>query len=297
MAGTDLSKVEIWKLAIRPKTLPAALGPVFVGTAFALHFDTFQILPALAAMIGAVLLQIASNLANDYFDYLKGYDTEERIGPVRVAASGLLSIEELRNGLVLTIILSMIIGLYLIYVGGIAILIIGLLSILFALAYSGGPFPLASNGLGDLFVFIFFGLVAVNGTYFVQSGEIATEVIIGSIPVGLLITAILVVNNYRDIETDQKTGKFTLAVGLGHKWTRVYYLALLVISYAVPIVLFLSGNYTVAILLPLISIPLGVKHTKTLYDQIDGPKLNQALAGTAKLGLIYSILFSVGIII
>jgi len=292
-----MSKVEIWKLAIRPKTLPAAVGPVIVGTAFAIHFGEFKFFPALAAVIGAVLLQIAANLANDYFDYLAGHDTEERLGPTRVAASGLISPTELRNGLIVNILLSMVVGLYLIFVGGPLILLIGVLSIIFAVVYSGGPFPLASNGLGDIFVFIFFGLIAVTGTYYVQAQQIIAEVIIGSIPVGLLVTAILVVNNYRDIETDAKTGKTTIAVLLGHQWTRIYYIILLGIAYLTPIYLLITGDYTLAILLPLLSVPLAIKQIAILYEEVDGPKLNKALAGTAQLGLIYSILFAVGIII
>lgn len=284
-------------MASRPKTLPAAVGPVVVGTAFAVHFQQFQVFPALAAVIGAILLQIAANLANDYFDYIKGYDTTERIGPTRVAASGLLDIKELRNGLIAVILLSMLIGLYLIWIGGWPILLIGIFSIIFAVAYSGGPVPLASNGLGDIFVFIFFGLIAVNGTYYVQSGSIANEVVMGSIPVGLLITAILVVNNYRDIDTDSKTGKFTLAVFLGHQLTRIYYVILLVISYLIPIYLFITGDYSFFILLPLLSLIITVNNTKILFDDIDGDKLNQALAGTAQLSLIFSLLFAIGIVI
>jgi len=268
-----------------------------VGTAFAIHFGEFKFFPALAAVIGAVLLQIAANLANDYFDYLAGHDTEERLGPTRVAASGLISPTELRNGLIVNILLSMVVGLYLIFVGGPLILLIGVLSIIFAVVYSGGPFPLASNGLGDIFVFIFFGLIAVTGTYYVQAQQIIAEVIIGSIPVGLLVTAILVVNNYRDIETDAKTGKTTIAVLLGHQWTRIYYIILLGIAYLTPIYLLITGDYTLAILLPLLSVPLAIKQIAILYEEVDGPKLNKALAGTAQLGLIYSILFAVGIII
>ena len=204
MENLTLSKKDIWLLAIRPKTLPAAVAPVIVGSAFAYKLSDFLLLPGLATLIAALLLQIAANFANDYYDFIKGIDQYERLGPPRVAASGLISLTELRMGLIFTIALSMMIGLYLIYVRGIVILIIGLLSLFALITYSGTVIAFGYRALGDLLVFVFFGLFAVNGTYFVHSGTLDFDVFVGSIPSGFLITAILVVNNYRDLETDKK---------------------------------------------------------------------------------------------
>ena len=218
------SKLGAWKLAVRPKTLPAALAPVIVGIALALSDKVFTLLPALAAMGGALLLQIGVNLANDYFDFKKGIDSEERLGPIRVTQTGLISPKGVLLGMVVTFGCSLMVGLYLVMVGGWPILVVGLASILSALAYSGGPSPLASLGLGDLFVFIFFGLVAVCGTYYVQTGTLTPMVVWSSLPMGFLITAILVVNNLRDLESDGAVGKKTLAVLIGKRGARLEYL-------------------------------------------------------------------------
>ena len=284
-------------MAIRPKTLPAAISPVFVGTAFAIRNKVFSPLPFIAALVGALLIQILSNLANDYFDYIKGHDTTSRKGPTRVVASGLMSLAELRNGIIVNILLIAIIGVYLIFVGTLIILIIGVLSIIFALLYSGGPFPLSSIGLGDVFVFIFFGLVAVNGTYYVQALTFHSDVLIGSISPGLLITAILVVNNYRDIETDTETNKFTLAVLMGHHRTKIYYAILFVISYLIPLYFVIFGQYSLWILLPYLSIPLAIKLIRIVWESNEGTVMNEVLAGTGKIGLIFSILFGLGVIL
>jgi 1,4-dihydroxy-2-naphthoate octaprenyltransferase len=290
------SKWAAWKMAARPKTLPAAIGPVLVGVGVAICTGEFAVFPALAALAGALLLQIAVNLANDYFDFVKGVDTEERLGPPRAAATGALSTGELRFGIAVVLGLSMLIGLYLIVVGGVPILVIGVASILSALAYSGGPFPLASNGLGDVFVFIFFGLIAVIGTYYVQSLRVIPLAVIAALPVGALITAIIVVNNFRDMETDRKSGKRTLAVMLGRRGTLIEYTALIVLAYAVPVVLiFFGGPPSFLILLPLLTLPMGIGLVQAMYTQI-GPALNKVLAETARLSLIFSALFAIGIL-
>lgn len=277
--------------------MPAAISPVIVGTAFTIRNHVFSPLPFIAALVGALLIQILSNLANDYFDYIKGHDTEERKGPTRVVASGLMSLAGLRNWIIVNLLLIVIIGIYLIYVGTWIILIIGVFSIIFALLYSGGPFPLSSIGLGDVFVFIFFGLIAVNGTYFVQALAFHPHVIIGSISPGLLITAILVVNNYRDIETDTKTNKFTLAVLMGHSRTKIYYASLFIISYLIPLYLLIFEQYSLWVLLPYISIPFAIKLIRTVWHSNEGPIMNEVLAGTGKIGLIFSMLFGLGIIL
>lgn len=295
-SDTHISPQQAWIMAARPKTLPAAVAPVLVGTALAFHDGRMAIAPALAAMVAAVFIQIGVNFANDYFDYVKGIDTPDRIGPVRVAASGLIAPEALRVGIAVVLGLATLLGVYLVIVGGWPILAIGVASVLAALAYSGGPFPIASNGLGDLFVFIFFGLLAVGGTYYVQALTLAPAVPIAASAVGMLNTAILVVNNYRDIETDARTGKRTLAVMLGRRGTQIEYVVLLVLAYALTVALAV-GDLGPWVLLALLSVPLTVPLVRTMTTATDGPTLNQALAGTARLTLVYCVLLSVGMVL
>ena len=282
-------------MAVRPKTLPAALAPVLVGIALALSDKVFALLPALAAMGGALLLQIGVNLANDYFDFKKGIDSVDRLGPIRVTQTGLISPKQVMVGIVVTFGCSLLVGFYLVMVGGWPILFAGTASILSALAYSGGPCPLASLGLGDLFVFVFFGLVAVCGTYYVQALTLTWLVMGAAVPVGFLITAILVVNNLRDIEGDAKAGKRTLAVRLGVKGSRMEYVLLLVAAYSVPVILWLMGACSITVLLPLLTLPLAIP-LGHLVGTRSGLVLNQALASTARLALLYSILFGLGLL-
>jgi 1,4-dihydroxy-2-naphthoate octaprenyltransferase len=282
-------------MAARPKTLPAAVAPVLVGTALAFHDNAFGLLPALAALLGALLLQIGSNFANDYFDFFKGADTADRLGPVRVTASGLITPGQLRWGMVVVFGLAVLDGLYLVQVGGWPILAVGVASILAAILYTGGPFPFGYYGLGDLFVFIFFGLVAVCGTYYVQALTLTWPVVVAAIPPGLLITAILVVNNLRDIETDAKAGKRTLAVMLGRAGTRREYGLLLILAYLLPLFLWVGHDYSPAVLLCWVTLPLAYKSLREENRKLDGPSLNAALAGTARLSLIFSLLLAVGL--
>jgi len=293
----QVSPFRVWFMAARPKTLPAAVSPVLVGTALSAADGVFAPLPALAALVGALLLQVGANLANDYQDYVKGTDTAERKGPTRVAASGLLSLDRLRLGIVITFALAALLGLYLFIAAGWPILFLGLAAILSALAYTGGPFPLGYHGLGDLFVFIFFGLAAVCGTYYVQAQTLTVTAIVAALPVGALTVAILVVNNLRDIETDARTGKRTLAVILGPAGTRLEYVSLLVIAYATPLLLWLAGSASAWLLLPWLTLPLAVKLVRVLYRTSEGPPLNQALAGTANLDLAFSLLFALGFLL
>lgn len=290
------SRWQIWMLASRPKTLPAAISPVVVGTSLAWADGQFSLAPALAAAAGALLLQILSNLANDYFDFAKGVDTRERLGPTRVMAAGLLTAGEMRLGIAAVLGLAVLDGIYLILVGGWPILAVGVASILAALLYTGGPLPFGYHGLGDLFVFIFFGLAAVCGTYYVQAGMFSMDVLVTAVPVGFLITAILVVNNLRDIETDARAGKRTLAVLIGAKNTRRQFLALLVLAYMVPLLLWLNFGFGLAVLLPFISLPLAVRRVYTLYSAT-GRELNPVLAATAQLSLQFSLLLSIGIVL
>ena len=301
--STPLTHRQAWWLAIRPRTLPAAVGPVLVGVGLAIGDGVFRPLPALAALTGALLLQIASNLANDYYDFVKGYDQTDRKGPLRVALSGLISLKELRLGLILVLALSAVIGLYLIYVGGWLILIVGVAAMICAVIYSGGPFPLSAHGLGDLFVFLFFGLAAVAGTYYVQALTMTPLVLVAALPPGFLITAILVVNNLRDIDSDRRVDKKTLAVRIGPGGTRWEYTMLLAGAYAVPVVLVvvalgrsdLAAAPFLILLLPWLTILRAARIRKMIYTAADGPTMNLALAMTAKLSLTYSVLFAIGL--
>lgn len=288
------SKIGLWLLAIRPKTLPAAVGPIAVGSAVAFADGKFSLLPAFCCLVGAVLLQIGVNLANDYFDYKNNIDREERLGPVRVTQSGLISPVAVKRGMMVCLFLAAMVFLYLAMVGGWPIVLIGAASVLAALAYSGGPYPLASHGLGELFVFIFFGLVAVGGTYLVQAGQVTWMVLLAAVPPGLLITAIMVVNNLRDIDTDRKAGKKTLAVILGRSRTIAEYKLLLILGYLVPLAMISAGIATIMILLPMLTLPLAWLTTKRISDE-KGASLNDLLALTAKLSLLYSLLFAVGL--
>lgn len=292
----EISARRAWMLAARPKTLPAAVSPVFVGTALALHDGAFRPLPALAALAGALLLQVGVNLANDYFDHVHGIDQPDRTGPVRVTQSGLIAPERVRLGMFLVLGLAALIGVYLIVVGGWPVLAIGLASILAALAYSAGPYPLASHGLGDLAVFVFFGPVAVIGTYYVQALQVTPLAALMAVPPGLLITAILVVNNLRDITTDRRAGKRTLAVRLGEQGSRVEYIVLLAAAYLAPLAAWLAGWLGAGALLSWLSLPLAVILVREI-GTLEGRGLNRTLAGTARLALIFSILLAVGILI
>jgi 1,4-dihydroxy-2-naphthoate polyprenyltransferase len=290
------SSVQIWLLAARPKTLPAAAAPVVVGTAVAIGEQAFSVWPALAALLGALFIQIGANFANDVFDFKKGTDTTQRLGPLRVTQAGLLTPRQVLIGMGVAFGLAALAGLYLIWVGGWPIVVIGLLSIISGIIYTGGPFPIGYKGLGDLFVFIFFGVVAVCGTVYVQAGAVSIAAIWASVPMGLLITAILVVNNLRDINTDRAAGKKTLAVRLGVQGTQVEYLLLLAGSYAVPLLMGLLGVSSLWVLLSWFSLPLAVSLWKQIRQK-QGRALNATLAGTARLALIYALLFSMGIIV
>ncbi len=289
------SPAEIWWLAIRPRTLPAAAAPVLVGSALAFHDAVFQPLPALAALLGALLLQIGANLANDVFDFKKGADTAERLGPPRVTAMGLLTPNQVLLGMCIALGLAALIGLYLVWVGGWVILAIGVLSIICAVAYTGGPFPLGYNGLGDIFVFLFFGLAAVCGTYYVQALTVTPLAWASAVPVGFLAVAILVVNNLRDIDTDRAAGKKTVAVRLGAQGAITEYLVLVGLAYLIPIGLTVWNFELIWTLLTWGSLPLALPLIRIVRTQ-RGRSLNAALAGTARLEFVYALLFSLGLV-
>jgi 1,4-dihydroxy-2-naphthoate octaprenyltransferase len=286
--------LRAWILAARPQTLSAAFVPVAVGTAVAHVAGGVRWLPALAALLGAFLLQIGTNFANDVFDHEKGADTEARLGPTRAAASGLLTPRALYVGMIVSFGLALAVGIYLIAVAGWPILAIGVASILSGIAYTGGPYPLGYHGLGDVFVMIFFGFVAVCGTAYVQLDAVPRDAWIASVPVGALATAILVVNNVRDRVTDVHAGKRTLAVRFGRRAGEAEYLLLLVASYAAPVALAVLHRSPWP-LLPLLSLPIGIKLFRDLH-RLEGAPLNVTLAGTAKLLLAHGVLLAGGLV-
>lgn len=284
------NKISAWILAARPRTLPAAAAPVMVGIGLAVRDLQFDAINAAAAFFIAILLQIGANFANDLFDHERGTDTPDRLGPARATAQGWLTPGEMRLGVGVVFGLAALLGLVLYLDKGWPVLAIGLAAILAALAYTGGPFPYGYYALGDLFVFIFFGAAAVAGTYFVQAGEVTLTVWLASIPIGLLIVNILVVNNLRDIETDRAANKRTLAVLLGKKAMHAEYLLCLAGAYTLPLLMSLAGLLSFWILLTWITLPQGWALYR-LLQKSEGPLLNLVLAYTAQLALVYAALF------
>ena len=285
-----------WIIAIRPRTLPAAIGPLLIGNTLALHLDSFSWTIAAISMLCALLLQIAVNLANDYFDFKNGIDTDERLGPVRVSQSGMLPPKAVRNAMVLCLVLALLVGSYLIWHGGWPIAILAAASILGALGYSGGPYPLASHGLGEVAAFVFFGLVAVVGSYFLQAGTTDLQAWILGSAIGLFNAAIMLVNNTRDMATDIKAGKKTLAIRLGEMQAKVLYQALVYLPFGLIIAGFLLGQLPgLPVLLAGLSLLLARKLSRDFTDG-SGEALNPILGRTAKLTMIFSALFSVGLV-
>ncbi len=291
-----MSKLQVWVLAARPRTLPAAVAPVIVASALAFYAGQFSPGPALAALIGALLIQVGANFSNDLFDFQKGVDTSQRLGPVRVTQAGLLTQAEVAWGTALVFAMAALCGVYLALASGWPVIAIGALSVLAALAYTGGPYPLGYNGLGEVFVFLFFGLAAVVGTYFVQAKAVSLAAFAVAFPVGCLVVNILVVNNLRDIPTDMATGKRTLAVRNGAAWTRREYLVVLGLAYLSTLLMALSGLLPGWVLLCWLSLPLGVRLVWNVW-QDTGRALNKSLAGTGQLELIFCLLFSLGLLI
>lgn len=287
---------NIWWLAIRPKTLPAAAAGVTMGGALAWRDGVFRPDAFLVCLLAALLLQIGSNLANDVFDFERGADTAERLGPTRVTQAGLLTPAQVKSGMWLVFALAALLGIYLIYLGGWPILLLGVAAILSAIAYTGGPFPLGYYGLGDLFVFLFFGLAAVAGTYYVQAGQVSRVTWWLASAVGLLVTAILVVNNLRDIENDRKAGKHTLAVRLGERGTRWEYVLCVLSAYFIVLLAAWQGWIPWTALLAWVSLPLAIRTMRIVLTQRGRP-LNAALAGTGQTALAFSLLFWAGILL
>jgi 1,4-dihydroxy-2-naphthoate octaprenyltransferase len=283
-----------WVMATRPPTLLAAVVPVAVGTAVAVAEGSFRAGPALAALGGALLLQIGANFANDVFDFEKGADTSARLGPVRAVQAGLLRAESVRRGMLLVFSLAILVGIYLTRVAGPSIVVIGIASIVAAIAYTGGPYPLGYHGLGELFVMIFFGFVAVAGTAFVQVGRVPELAYLAAVPVGALASAILVVNNLRDIATDAPAGKRTLAVRFGERAAVAEYALFVTSAYVVPIALFFTGVSGPLVLLPLATLPLAVALVRGVARE-RGRALNPLLGRTARLLFFTGALLAAGI--
>lgn len=294
--GEKITTWGIWTLATRPKTLPAAAAPVIAGSAVAYLEGNFRPLPALAALLAALLLQIGANLANDVYDYHRGADNQDRLGPLRVTAAGLLQPRQVLSGMWLTFGLAAILGLYLYWVAGWVVLLIGAAAILAAVAYTGGPFPLGYMGLGDAAVFVFFGLAAVTGTYYVQAGVVSLAALWMALPLGLLTVAILVVNNLRDIESDRAAGKQTLAVRLGARGARVEYVLCLAIAYLSLLVGWGLGWLPAWSMLAWITLFPAARLVRMIYTHAGRP-LNAALAGTGQLELWFSLMFAAGLVI
>ncbi len=294
-----MSGLRLWFTASRPRTLPAAIAPVLVGTAAAVQASSGEIkwLTFVAALIGSIFIQIGTNLSNDYSDARRGADTMDRLGPLRVTSAGLVAPRRVLTAAWLAFGVSILCGVYLIYEAGWVILAVGVASILAGVLYTGGPKPYGYAGLGEVFVFLFFGLVAVNGAFYVQLEELDWLPFGLSISVGLLSTAILVVNNFRDMETDRRAGKNTLAVKLGRKATRRIYLAMISGSFLlVPLLLVLLDGPWQA-LLTLLAIPFAIGPTRAVTGKVDGPALNGALAGTGLLLAAFGLFCTLGLLL
>jgi 1,4-dihydroxy-2-naphthoate polyprenyltransferase len=289
--------VKLWLVAARPRTLPAAVSPVLVGTSLAVGEGTFRPLAFVCALIGSIFIQIGTNLSNDYSDARRGADTEDRLGPVRVTAGGLMPPRTVLIGTYVAFGIAVLAGIYLIVLAGWQLLLVGAASILAGILYTGGPRPYGYEGLGELFVFLFFGVVAVVGSYFVQTEDLRWEAFALSVPVGLLAAAILLVNNIRDADTDRRAGKKTLAVRLGRDGARKLFVGCLVVAYlTVPLVVLFGDDISPLTLLALLTLPLAVPLVRTVRERTDGPSLNQALAKTGMLLGLFSLLLSIGLL-
>ncbi len=292
--GPSVAGWRVWVLASRPRTLTAALTPVAVGSALAYAAGSFRLSAALAALLAALLIQVGTNLHNDVADFERGADAGDRLGPLRVTQAGLLSPRQVRAGALAAFAAAGAAGLYLTWLVGWPVLIIGLASIAAGLAYTAGPWPLAYNGLGDLFVMLFFGFVAVGGTAYVQVGSVPPAAWPAALAVGSTITALLVVNNVRDVESDRRAGRRTIPVVFGRNVGVAEYALLLAVAYLAPFLLIAFGLAAPWVLLPLLTVPLAVRQVRTLGRE-RGRALNAVLAGTSKLVLWHGLLLAVGL--
>jgi 1,4-dihydroxy-2-naphthoate octaprenyltransferase len=284
-------------MAARVRTLPASIAPVLVGTALAGYAGIFHPLRFLAALVGAVFIQVGTNLSNDYSDARRGADTEDRLGPVRVTAGGLVPPRRVLVATYVSFGVAVGAGAYLIAVAGWQLLIVGAASILAGVLYTGGPRPYGYEGLGEVFVFLFFGIVAVAGSFFVQVKHLDWEAFALAVPVGLVASAILVVNNVRDLDTDRRAGKRTLAVRLGRTRTRVMFAVILYLAYLLTPVTWIFGPLSPWLFLPWLTLPLAATIVRTVRNRTDGASLNEALARTGMLQLVFCMLLSAGLLL
>jgi 1,4-dihydroxy-2-naphthoate polyprenyltransferase len=291
------SGVRIWLMAARIRTLPAAIAPVLVGTALAGWQHVFHPLRFVAALIGAIFIQVGTNLSNDYSDARRGADAEDRLGPVRVTAGGLVPPRQVLIATYVSFGVAVLAGVYLVVVAGWQLLLVGAASILAGVLYTGGPKPYGYEGLGELFVFLFFGIVAVAGSYFVQVKHLDWKAFALAVPVGLLASAILVVNNFRDIDSDRRAGKRTLAVRLGRQRTRTMFAAIIYLAFLLAPVTWVFGPMKPWMLLPWLTLPLAANVVRQVRNRTDGPSLNQALAHTGMLQLAFCVLLSAGLLL
>ncbi|MDO8545319.1 MAG: 1,4-dihydroxy-2-naphthoate polyprenyltransferase [Opitutaceae bacterium] len=290
----DHSRLKVWLSAARPRTLPAAIAPVIVGSALAAHDGRFDAGAAALCLTFALLIQIGTNFANDYYDFVHGADTAARVGPRRAVAAGLIPAATMRGAMIVTFAAAFTAGLGLVAWGGPWLIAIGIASIACGITYTGGPWPLGYHGLGDVFVFVFFGLVAVTATYFVQVGGVTGDALLAAIPVGLLATNILVVNNYRDADTDAAAGKRTLVVRFGRGAARAQFALSLLIALSIPIAM-LARGFRPWCLLPLVLAPIGWSHVRRLRQSTTPGELIALLGDTGKLVAAYAVLFALGL--
>jgi 1,4-dihydroxy-2-naphthoate octaprenyltransferase len=284
-------------MAARPRTLPAAVAPVLVGTALAGYLHVFHPLRFVAALLGAIFIQVGTNLSNDYSDARRGADAEDRLGPVRVTAGGLVPPKQVLVATYVSFGLAVLAGVYLIVVAGWLLLVVGVASILAGVAYTGGPKPYGYEGLGEVFVFLFFGIVAVAGSFFVEVKHLDWEAFALAVPVGLLAAAILVVNNIRDIDSDRRAGKRTLAVRMGRERTRIWFAVIVYLAFVLAPVTWIFGPVKPWVLLPWLTLLLAAKVVRVVRNQTDGPSLNGALARSGMLQLAFCTLLAAGLLL
>ena len=285
-----------WIIAIRLKTLPAAISPVLLGSSLSYKYGYFSSLIFFMTLFAAILIQIGTNFANDVYDFEKGTDRDDRLGPIRATQAGLISPKKMKVSMLGTFSIAILVGCYLAWIGGLPIVFIGIASIIAGIAYTGGPYPLGYNGFGELFVFLFFGIIAVPGTYFLQAGTFTyLSIWLGSC-MGMLSAAILVVNNIRDIDTDKVTGKKTLAVYFGILFSYIEFIILIICPYLILLYLIINKDLASSIYIVFLSLPIGLKLVFELITNT-GIKLNTVLSSTAKLLFIFSLLCSIGLVI
>lgn len=286
-----------WIAASRPQTLPASVVPVLTGATLAHYHQLFRWDTTIVALICALLIQIGTNFANDYYDFIKGADREDRIGFTRATSAGLVTPEAMFRATYITMSIAFFTGLYLVWIAGWPVFLIGVFSLIFGVAYTGGPYPLGYNGLGDIFVFIFFGFAAVMGTYYVNALEWSADSVIASLPIGALAVNILVINNLRDIHQDVLSGKKTLGVLLGENALKAEYTLLIVLSFASLPILDIMFGYPVWIYLPCLSLPAAISLLKQVFFHDDKRTLNKTLERTAQYMVLFGVLFSAGILL